>query len=131
MQFLHTSVEFDVSITRSSVLEICLTISSSPMRGISRTKHSHLVGSHSSSGKLSSWASIRRPRRSNVAANCAAWIDIVSPFMECNRGQACARLSPVPAIWLHADSIQHATSVQVRSAYRLLCFGQREEPGES
>ena len=63
--------------------------------------------------------------------SCAAWIDIVSPFMEYKKGQACARLSPVPAVGLHADSLLHATSVQVRSAYRLLCFGQREEPGES
>jgi hypothetical protein len=34
--------------------------------------------------------------------------------MERKREQACARLSPVPAIGLHADSILHATSVQVR-----------------
>jgi hypothetical protein len=76
--------------------------------------------SHSPSGRLSSWTSIRRPRRSNVAANCAAWIDIIFPFMECKKGQACARLSPVPEIGLHADSIQHATSVpgQIQAASR-------------
>src|SRR5260221_11463434 len=36
--------------------------------------------SHSPCGRLSSWASIRRPRRSNVVANSVAWLGIIVPF---------------------------------------------------
>ena len=53
---------------------------------------------------------VSRSRRSGLLSIARA----VMKLMEYKREQARARLSSVPAIGLHADSILHATSVQVR-----------------
>src|SRR5258706_11690562 len=43
--------------------------------------------SHRPSGRLSNWASTRRPRRSKLVANCVAWLDILFPFLVCKRSE--------------------------------------------
>src|SRR5258706_6805468 len=65
--------------------------------------------SHNPSGRLSNWASTRRPRRSKLVANCVAWLDIRFPFLVCKRAQLRAHLSAVPRLtrsagWVPRDA---------------------------